>query len=79
MEEYVNNDARCDKPYDMMTSQGRAVADLCNFAKANRLTPWHAVWLELTMHKGGAGKLSAYTQELVNSQPSLQEYLRSRH
>jgi hypothetical protein len=78
LEEYINNDAQCDKPYDMTTKHGRAVANLCNYSKDTGLKPADIVTLELALYKGGHAGVSPYTQELIDRSSSIRAMLRSR-
>ena len=78
IEEYVNKHVQCDKPYDMMSKHGRSEAEICNRAKDYHTTPGFVVTMELAFYKSGATGVSAYTHELIDSQPSIREYLRSR-
>ena len=78
LDELLAKDIQCDKPFDMMTPHGKAVAETCIKAIATGMDPAMLVKLELATFKLGYGHLGANSQWLVDHQPGLQEYLGSR-
>ena len=78
-EEFINQDTQCDKPYDVVTKHGKAVAELCYLSKSSGFKPADYVHLELAIYKTSGGKVSAYTQELIDGRyPELRPWLQSR-
>ena len=47
LDELLAKDIQCDKPFDMVTPHGKAVAELCIRAKATGMDPANLVELEL--------------------------------
>jgi hypothetical protein len=78
LKDFIADDVQCGRPYDMMTPQGRAVADFCNASKNTNMKSEEIVALEIAAYKLGYSKLSAYSQWLVDHDSGLRHYLESR-